>query len=40
MKKDGAILQTVLGVTSLMFNLESDKEGCILLGKRMKSQQY
>ena len=36
MKKDGAILQTMLGITSLMFNLESDKGGCILLGERMK----
>ena len=36
MKKDGAILQTMLGITSLMFNSESDKGGCILLGERMK----
>ena len=36
MKKDGAILQTVLGTTSLMLNPESDKGGCIILGKRMK----
>ena len=36
MKKDGAIPQTVLGVTSLMFNSESNKGGCILLGERMK----
>ena len=36
MKKDGVILQTVLGDTSLMFNSESDKGGCILLGERMK----
>ena len=36
MKKDSAILQIVLGVTSLMFNSESDKGDCILLGERMK----
>ena len=36
MKKDGATLQTVLGTTSLMFNPESDKGGCIILGERMK----
>ena len=36
MKKDGATLQTVLGITSLMFNPESDKGGCIILGERMK----
>ena len=36
MKKDGTILQTMLGITSLMFNSESDKGGCILLGERMK----
>ena len=36
MKKDGAILQTMLGITSLMFKSESDKGGCILLGERMK----
>ena len=35
MKKDGATLQTVLGTTSLMFNPESDKGGCIILGERM-----
>ena len=36
MKKDDAILQTMLGVTSLMFNSESNKGACILLGERMK----
>ena len=36
MKKDGAILQTMLGITPLMFNSDSDKGGCILLGERMK----
>ena len=36
MKKDGATLQTVLGITSLMINPESDKGGCIILGERMK----
>ena len=35
-KKDGATLQTVLGTTSLMFNSESDKGGCIILGERIK----
>ena len=35
MKKDGATLQNVLGTTSLMFNPESDKGGCIILGERM-----
>ena len=36
MKKGGATLHTVLGTTSLMFNPESDKGGCIILGERMK----
>ena len=36
LKKDGAILQTMLGITSLMFNSESNKGGCIILGERMK----
>ena len=36
MKKDGATLQTVLETTSLMFNPESDKGGCIILDERMK----
>ena len=36
MMKDGAILQTMLGIASLMFNPESDKGSCILLGERMK----
>ena len=36
MKKDGATLQTAVGVTSLMFNSESDEVSCILLGERMK----
>ena len=35
MKKDGATLQNMLGTTSLMFNPESDKGGCIILGERM-----
>ena len=35
MKKDGATLQNVLGTTSLMFNPESDKGRCIILGERM-----
>ena len=35
MKKDSATLQNVLGTTSLMFNPESDKGGCIILGERM-----
>ena len=35
MKKDSATLQNVLGTTSLMFNQESDKGGCIILGERM-----
>ena len=35
MKKDDATLQNVLGTTSLMFNPESDKRGCIILGERM-----
>ena len=39
MKKDGATLQTVLGITSLMFNPESDKGGCIILGEKNESQQ-
>ena len=28
-------MQTVLGTTSFMFNPESDKGGCIILGERM-----
>ena len=36
MKKDGATLQTALGVTSLMFNSESAQASCIFLGERMK----
>ena len=36
MKKDGAVFQTMLGIISLMFNSESDKGGCIILGERMK----
>ena len=36
MKKDGAELQTVVGITSSMFSSESDEVKCIHLGERMK----
>ena len=36
MKKDGAKLQNVVGITSLMFSSESDVVKCIHLGERMK----
>ena len=36
MKRDDATLKTVLGITSLLFNPEADKGGCIFFGERMK----
>ena len=36
MKKDGAELQTAVGIISLMFSLESAEVKCIQLGERMK----